>query len=300
MSTRHYRFLVNPISGVRSKAALPRLIESVMSSYVHAYSVAPSRADGDYRDLRSEIDHGLVTDVVIAGGDGTVGSVLQGLRGADVTFSVIPLGSGNGLALSAGLPRDPAAAIRVALHGEARPTDALTVNGRFAALLCGLGFDAQVAHAFAEDPRRGLATYLRQGVRHFFSAPVFPFTVEAEGRSWETEAYFISVANANQYGNNFTIAPRASLSDGLLDAVILPRQNRLSLLLAALRQVLGANAPIRVDEVEGKSVVYFQTDRIRIGNAGGALLHIDGDPAPGVEEVEISVLKGAYRLRYPS
>ena len=71
-------------------------------------------------------------------------------------------------------------------------------------MLCGLGLDAEVAHQFAEQPKRGLGTYASLTTRHFFKAKAFPFTVSANKLEFFTEAFFLSVANSNQFGNNFT------------------------------------------------------------------------------------------------
>ena len=111
------------------------------------------------------------------------------------------------------------------------------VNGRFACMLCGLGLDAQVAYDFAQQPKRGLATYIKQVFKNFFSAKSFPFEIDCLGESLVTDAFFISVANSNQFGNHFTIAPKASLSDGLLDVVIVKKQYKLSMVMQTVWQV---------------------------------------------------------------
>jgi diacylglycerol kinase family enzyme len=167
-------------------------------------------------------------------------------------------------------------------------------------MLCGLGFDAQVAHDFANDHRRGLMTYIRKVAKHFFSAPAYPFTIYVNDVRIDTEAFLISLANSNQFGNNFTIAPKASLTDGLLDIVVVTRQNRLSMVLQTLRQVVGYNT---LQEINGLNrlagVTYFQAEALRIENPGHAPLHRDGDPAETAAVIDVQILKGAFRLIYP-
>ncbi len=46
-----------------------------------------------------------ITDVVICGGDGTVNAVVNALQGIPVNFGIIPMGSGNGLAFAAKIPK---------------------------------------------------------------------------------------------------------------------------------------------------------------------------------------------------
>ena len=126
------------------------------------------------------------------------------------------------------------------------------------------------------------------------------FQIHLQDTSIETNAYFISIANSNQFGNNFTIAPKASLSDGLLDIVIVTNQNKLSVLLQTLKQIRGKNKleteAIRENK---KGVIYFQTDKLSINNLSQAPLHIDGDPAETPATLNIEVKKKCFRLIQP-
>jgi diacylglycerol kinase (ATP) len=179
--------------------------------------------------------------------------------------------------------------------------DGFNINGRFACMLCGLGFDAKVAHDFAQQPGRGLSAYIRQVVKNFFSARTYRFELATGDRKLQVDAYFLSIANSNQYGNNFKIAPQASLSDGLLDIVIVTRQNKLSFILKTLQQIRGKNKLMTgLEGKEKKAVLYFQTDCLSIMNPAQAPLHIDGDPAETVTELNIEVKKKCFRLFQPN
>jgi diacylglycerol kinase family enzyme len=111
------------------------------------------------------------------------------------------------------------------------------VNEEFSCMLSGIGFDAKVAHDFANKTSRGLITYTQQSIVNFFKAHPYQFEVSVDGFSFFTEAFFISVANANQFGNNFTIAPKASLSDGMLDVVIVQKMHKAKLPFAILKTI---------------------------------------------------------------
>jgi diacylglycerol kinase family enzyme len=65
----------------------------------------------------------------------------------------------------------------------------------------------------------------------------YQFSIESNGLEFSTEAFFISIANSNQFGNNFTIAPKALLSDGLLDIVIVKKSARPLLLYNLVKQI---------------------------------------------------------------
>jgi YegS/Rv2252/BmrU family lipid kinase len=294
---RKILYIVNPISGTRSKVSIEELIVAETKKAGFRYAVYPSVAGGDYSFLHPIIKDEKFTDVVIAGGDGTINQVVNSLRSLDVQFGIIPCGSGNGLAFSAGIPKDPVKALQLAFKGNSLLTDGFFVNNQFACMLCGLGFDAQVAHDFANAPKRGLSTYVKKTVQNFFSSKAYPFVLTTGEKEISTDAFFISIANSNQFGNHFTIAPKASLTDGQLDVVIMTRQNKLSVLFQTMKQISGFNKVQRVDIVDEKSsLIYFQTDGLKLLNRGGAPMHIDGDPVESAEELNIRLEPQAFLL----
>jgi diacylglycerol kinase (ATP) len=291
---------INPISGTRNKVSLQEIIEKETRRAGFQYAIYPSVADGDYSFLYPVIKEEKFTDVIIAGGDGTINQAVNSLRKQEVQFGILPCGSGNGLAFSAGIPKDPVKALRIAFNGKSKLTDGFFINNQFACMLCGLGFDAQVAHDFANSPKRGLTTYVKKTIENFISAKAYPFVLTANGKELHIEAFFISVANSNQFGNHFTIAPKASLNDGLLDVVIMTKQNKLGVVYQAFKQVFGFNKVQRIGVLdEQSSLLYFQTEKLKITNAGGAPLHIDGDPVETMEQMRFAIVKDCFLLIYP-
>ena len=293
-------YIVNPISGTRNKSSLREIIEVKTVAAGFDFTIYPSVESGDYSFLIPIIKEQKFTDVVIAGGDGTINQVVNSLRKLKLQFGIIPCGSGNGLAFSAGIPKSIERALQIVFKGKSDWCDAFLINESFACMLCGLGFDAQVAYDFANDPKRGLSTYIRKAVSNFFTAKTYPFVLSAHGRRIKTDALFISIANSNQFGNNFTIAPKASLNDGLLDIVVMAKQNKLFALLQAFRQVGGYNRLQKLEVInENASVLYFQTHEIKIENPQLAPMHIDGDPAETKKKLAIEILKDSFRLISP-
>ena len=78
---------------------------------------------------------------------------------------------------------------------------------------------------------------MEQSTKNFFKAGAYPFSIVVNGNTLSTEAFFISIANSNQFGNNFTIAPQASLYDQLFDIVIVNKMSKLKMIWAVLMQV---------------------------------------------------------------
>ncbi len=290
-------YIINPIAGTGSSNQLKKTIERTTHTAGIPFECITSDVNANYAAVKTKIKEEGFTDVVIAGGDGTVSQVVGALRDTAIQFGIIPVGSGNGLARAAKIPMHPQKAMQLIFKETGKPIDGFSVNGQFACMLSGLGFDATVAHSFARQSTRGLFTYAKEVINNFGRANPYLFEVSAEGYTLSLQAYMISIANANQYGNNFTIAPFAKLNDGLLDIFIVLKQSKISMLWQALKQLLGYN-PITQTGVHTPSskTLHWQTAALTIQNKEGAALHIDGDPAPLENELTIRVLPQAFRL----
>lgn len=291
-------YIINPISGPRRKSGLQKLIEEKTNQKKIPFKIFPSVESGDYMFLSSIIREEKVTDVVVAGGDGTLSQVVGSLMNENVNFGVIPCGSGNGLALTAGIAKDPLKALEIIFNNKAKAIDGFFINEHFSCMLTGIGFDAKVAHEFAKHTRRGLRAYAILVSKNFFSAKPYHFTVESNDIRFSTEAFFISIANSNQFGNNFTIAPKALLADGLLDVVIVKKTAKPFLLYNLIKQILGGKLQ-KMETSLDLPVIYFQTKQLSIENTSHAPVHIDGDPAETPKKLNIRILPRCFRLIQP-
>ncbi|MBX9782128.1 MAG: YegS/Rv2252/BmrU family lipid kinase [Chitinophagaceae bacterium] len=294
---RRFIFLINPRAGVQKGKPLTQIIEERCHAAQQSFEIVPTVADGNYNFLIEKINAENITDVIVCGGDGTISAVASAIRHLNINIGILPRGSGNGLALAAGISRDPQKALDIIFKGNASMIDAFLINNHFSCMLSGLGFDAQVAHDFDREHKRGFWKYVKLVVKNIFSLKTFSFHIESNEKSLKTNAYFISIANSNQFGNHFTIAPRASLNDGLLDIVVVEKTNFMLLPFRVLWH-------IRFGTFTGNSkksygITYFQTPALTIHNLSPAPLHIDGDGKATTHRFEIEVIPNAYRLLVP-
>lgn len=293
-------YLINPISGTSKKEKIRELVEKETELQQIPFKVMHTNAEGDYELLKETIISDGYTDVVMMGGDGTVNQVTGSLRSTGIRFGIIPVGSGNGLARAANIPTKLKSALALIFGGTASPVDAFTVNGNYSCMLSGVGFDAQVAHDFAQKTTRGLFTYTQQSIIQYFKANPYQFEIIIDNFSFFCDAFFISIANSNQFGNNATIAPQASLSDGMLDIVIVQKMNKAKLPFAILRQMRGNNKLQQlVEDMSSKNILYFQTPSLNIKNPKLAPLHIDGEPRETTEDISIEIIPDAFLLIRP-
>jgi YegS/Rv2252/BmrU family lipid kinase len=293
-------YFINPISGTKNKVLTLETIKQRTSTKNIPFEILHTNAEGDYEYVKQKIAAEKITDVIICGGDGSVNQIANGLLGIDVNIGIIPMGSGNGLAFAAKIPKNVNKALDIIFNGYALYIDSFYINKKFSCMLCGLGFDAQVAHDFARQKKRGLKTYVQQSLKNFKIAKPYPFELRVNNNAIHAEAFFISIANSNQFGNNFTIAPAASLHDGLLDIVIVNKMSKLRMVWNVFKQIRkGEVRPYEDKKYHSTDIGYFQTKKITILNPSMAPLHIDGDPAVTADEFDVEIIENAFKLLLP-
>ena len=297
---RKILFFINPISGTKNKMGLEKKIIKKCLEYNIGFELLSTAADGNYSFLRDRIQSDNITDIVICGGDGTINPVISSLLNIKINVGIIPMGSGNGLAFTAKIPRSVDKALQIIFAGNTGFVDAFLINGKLSCMLCGIGLDAQVAYDFSLQKKRGLSTYIRQTFKNFLSATPYHFELNVQNIQIKADAYFICIANSNQFGNNFTIAPEASLSDGLLDVIVVKKMSKPRIIWSVFRQMkTGKIITFEEKNLDKKDILYFQTNALQIMNPELAPLHIDGDHAPTDNKFTIEILPSAFNLIRP-
>lgn len=275
-------FIVNPISGRSSKESIVGAIAGSVDMDRYEVTIRFTAAPGHATTLASEAVQSGQQLVVAVGGDGTVNEVARALVGTDAALGIIPCGSGNGLARHLHIPMNPRKAIEILNQGQIRKIDTLTVNGTPCFCTAGVGYDAFVSEEYAKEPTRGLVTYVRKAVENWFDYTPEQYLIETEEGMFSRTALAITCANANQWGNGFHVAPKASLTDGLIDVTIIHPIKPLNALPMPV-QILGYS----FDKNPG--VETFKTSGLTIRRATPAPLHIDGEPQSGTKDITIAL-----------
>ncbi len=299
--TRKIIYIINPIAGTKKKDVIEKYIHQQTTAKNIPFEIIHANSSGNYETLIQKINTENITDVVAVGGDGTLNHILASLKHLPIQFGILPCGSGNSLAFAAKIPKKIPQALQVIFDGHANHIDAFYINNQFSCALSGLGFDAVVANSFANKKRRGLFTYIHQSFLHFFKADAYHFEIQLNDFHFKVRAFLISIANSNQFGNQVTIAPQASLSDGLLDIVIIQKMNKFFLPFTILKQLRAKKKmTILAEQLQKKNIIYFQTPTLKIRNIQLAPLHIDGEPCKTEQAFNILIIKNCFKLIQPA
>ena len=297
---RKLLYFINPISGTKNKKLITGLIEKKSSIKKIAFEILHTNKEGVYSFLPEKILSDNITDIIICGGDGTIKQITSHILNCAVNIGVIPVGSGNGLALGAGIGVNINKALDIIFNGKADYIDGFYINNSFGCMLTGVGFDAIVAYEFSKQKKRGLFPYIKLSLFHFFKTKAYPFAIEINENKLETKALFISIANSNQFGSRIKIAPKATLSDGLLDVVVVNNKNKLFTAISILKQISFGKIQTQEEVMKrNTNISYFHAERLVIHNPALAPLHIDGEPAVTSSLIEIKIIKKAFKLLQP-
>ncbi len=287
------RVLLNPAAGAgRGRRAAARLAELARAAAGGTELVESASGADLERQARRAVDEGIER-LIVAGGDGTFHQAIQGLAGGPCELALVPLGSGNDLAGSLGVPLGLEAACELALAGRARPLDLGRAGERWFASYCGVGFDSEASRA-AQDPPpfvRGPAIYVWGVLRALFGFVPPGVVVEHDGGVIEGRMMFVVAANCARFGGGMRIAPQADPADGLLDLVVVREVSRLALLRAFPRVYRGRH-------LDHPAVATARTKRARIRLDREMVMFSDGEELfpVGPEGVEVTAREGALRV----
>ncbi len=287
---RKITFIVNPISGQNDKSQVLSAIGKHLDLSLYQPRILFTSYAGEAFEMARETE----ADVVVAvGGDGTVSEVARGLAGSDKCLGIIPCGSGDGLALHLGISRVPARAIDTLNKACEARIDVGRMNGQPFFCTVGFGLDARVSMEFARSTTRGLPKYVTLAWEEWKQHSLSEYRISSEkGVLWEGKAVFVTVANANQWGNQARIAPMASLQDGLLDVVVVNPFSTLEIPDLAARLMMG-QAPT------SKHFLHFTGNRFHITRSGAGAVHYDGDPFEAGTEFDLDVQPGSLNVLVP-
>jgi diacylglycerol kinase (ATP) len=219
--------------------------------------------------------------LIVAGGDGTLHHTLPAVVGSGVPVYHLAMGTENLFAREFGMDRQPATLEGALAAWRIADVDVgmLGVDGRAPdraipfALMCSLGPDASVIrrlHRVRKGPISHLS-YLKPIASELLNASLPRLTIEVDGRRIvENRIGLVVVANSRQYAWRIDPAHRASMSDGLLDAVFLPCESGVVALASLLRSKSGKPDEAMVYE-QGKSI------RVRAEHPDHPALQIDGE-----------------------
>lgn len=250
-------FIINPISGKGKHNIDYNYLRAFFQEEEYDLKVAFSKYKKHAISLtESAVEAGA--DIVVAcGGDGTIHEVATQIVGKDIFFGIIPVGSGNGLASNLSIPKDIEQAILKIKTGRILKMDVGSVNGEYFFSNMGFGIDATIIESYEKSGKHKLVSYIRAALNSALQYRTKKMKVSYNGISKEVNPLLLFISNSNEMGYNITLTPKASLTDGLLDYVMVPKINFIKQLTFGLYVLLKKTETFRKTD-------YVQTQKIEV------------------------------------
>jgi YegS/Rv2252/BmrU family lipid kinase len=279
----------NPTSG-RRRGALREVIARLEGMGCRV-TVHQTTCAGDAKAVALRTTKDQYDRIVVAGGDGTVNEVLNGLTPSSPPIALIPMGTANVLAAEIGLGSRPDEIARTIAQGEARPVSLGDVNGRKFVLMTGVGFDAFVVATVSAPIKRmlGKGAYVLASLRQFLRGRLPHFEVHVDGTRYEAAS--IIIANARYYGGKFVCAPEARMDSPVLQVCLFERRGRVFVAIYAVALLLGI-----LHKMPGYRILAAK--QIEIRQPDGAAIQSDGDSV-GLTPAQVTVMPRAAWLVFP-
>jgi diacylglycerol kinase (ATP) len=289
--TRKLLFVINPVSGIGRQKTVENLIGATFPAAGITAEIAYTSYAGHAKEIAA-ISAADYFAVIAVGGDGTVNEVAAGLAGTDCCLGVVPAGSGNGFARHIGMSMYPAKAVASLAAPIIQRADAAEFCGKLFVNVCGIGFDAEVAHLFSKLGHRGLISYAYSALSAITKYRPKTYSIVADGKELERKAFCISFANSPQFGNNAYISPSASLTDGLIDVCIIKPFPAWAAAPLAARLFAGS-----IDKSAYCEII--RCKKVSVQCSGSTAAHLDGEAVFAKAPITARALPGAMKILVP-
>jgi YegS/Rv2252/BmrU family lipid kinase len=282
-------FIINPVSGNKSKKDIPNLIEHVFPEGEYDLKIIVTQFAGEATQIAKQYVLKGFNKIVAVGGDGTVNEVASGLVETDAVLGIIPLGSGNGLARHLKIPLKPEKALKFIKEATPRKIDFGKINDRKFFCTTGVGFDAHIGHVFSKLEGRGFGNYIKATVSEFRRYKSQRYEISMNGTTIMRDAFLITFANASQYGNNAYIAPDADISDGKLEVAILKQ--------FPFVKAPSIGARLFLKNIDKSSYIEtFQCESVVLKRSNSDVIHFDGEPEEMGEILNVKIVPSGLNI----
>jgi diacylglycerol kinase (ATP) len=282
MKTIH--FIVNPIAGKGKSIITEYFLSNFFEKEFFQIRVKYSNYKGHAKILTQQSINEKAEIIVACGGDGTINEVASCLVNSKITLGIIPIGSGNGLAQNLKIPKKIKTAILQLKNQKVTTIDVGSINGKYFFSNTGFGFTASVIRNYENLNQRTLFCYLKASYKSFKECNEIKENITIiNGTSEIINPFLIFISNSNVMGYNFSLTPKASLQDGLLDVIIVPKISKLKMLFFGFFMLI--KKPYLL-----KGVECFQTNEISLSRKPYDFLkfQMDGELAE-IEEQLLTV-----------
>jgi diacylglycerol kinase (ATP) len=294
VTPRLVHVIINPAAG--QEQPILGLLNSLFRENEIAWEVFITQEAGDARRFAQESVRAGADVVMACGGDGTVMETASGLRGSSVPLAILPCGTANVMSIELAIPADLRQAIALVAQGQnvVRGIDMGLINGVEFLLRVGVGAEARMV---IETPREsktrwGNLAYFVTALNQLQNPDVSRYIMNLDGLHIEVDGISLMIANSVSIGvPGIHLVQNTSVSDGLLDVIVIRRADLPSMMAIATNTLLNLAE-------EPEPVLHWQAREIRIQAVPPQPVQVDGEVISGTD-LTMQVLPKAVNILCP-
>lgn len=274
MNSNKVLMIYNPKAGSGLfKSSLDRILELFQNEQKF---VIPVRVDRPERlnDVIMETKKIEFEKIIVAGGDGTIHSVVNAMinNNVDLPLAVFPSGTANDFAYYFDIPNNIDGMVNIALGKNYTYCDVGKINDKYFINVAAMGFLVDVSQKTDPDVKNtlGIISYYLKGVSEFPKLQPLPITIQSEEYTGAERMYFMLVMNGRSAGGFKRVGAHAEINDGLLDVLVFRELPLTELPVLLLNFMQGHHS-------ENKNVLYFKTDKLYVESEVPISTDMDGE-----------------------
>lgn len=285
------KFIYNPYSG--ENLILSKLDKVISLHQEAGYTIVPYRitAGEDVGVALNDIKDGNYKYILIAGGDGTVDSVVNAMAksGISLPIGILPVGTANDFSKFLGMPSDVEEACKQILSSEVKSVDLGSINDKYFVNVASTGLFTDVSQKTDVNLKNtiGKLAYYLKGLEELPNFRKLHVNISSKEVEFEGEMYLLLVFNGATAGS-FNLAMRADACDGLLDIIMFKAVQIYELLPLFIKVLKG-------EHLDSNKVLYFKTDYLKVECHEDIVTDIDGEKGPDFP-LEIKCIKGGLKI----
>ncbi|AQR97565.1 YegS/Rv2252/BmrU family lipid kinase [Clostridium saccharoperbutylacetonicum] len=284
------RFIYNPYSGENS---IIGELDNVIRLHQEAgLTIVPYRIQKG-RDLEEALD--IIDEtynyILVAGGDGTVDSVVNAMKNKDINIpiGILPVGTANDFGKFINMPKDIEEACKQILESKPVAVDIGKINDKYFINVASSGLFTDISQKIDENLKNtmGKIAYYLKGIEELPNFRKLKVKVSSKECEYDGEMYLLLVFNGKTAGN-LNLATEAEITDGKLDVIVFKAIQVIEILPLFIKLLRG-------EHLDSDKVVYFRTDDVYIESSEDIVTDIDGERGPDFP-VRIQCIKGGIKL----
>jgi diacylglycerol kinase (ATP) len=298
------KVILNPYSNRwKAKTRWPEA-EAALNTAGINFELVISDTPGHIINLAEQAVRDGFSPIIAAGGDGTIGEVVNGLAQAAKSekdllgpIGILPLGTANDLVYNLGLPLDLQAAAHIIKAGNSNSMDIGSVNGRYFANNSAAGLEPYVTTKQVRITWiSGILRYLVAAVWAIMERPNWMAEINWDKGHYEGPVSLVTIGNGSRSGGVFYMIPHADPFDGKLTFVYGYRSTRLSMLGTLPRAMRpGAGSYVEMDGIHEQQATWI---KIHLETSSPA--HTDGELfSTSIQDLEYRIYPGRLQVLMP-